>query len=82
MTMAGPGGIARTYASQPGADDDVQTATPIKHVIVFIGENHTFDNIFATYRPPKGKKVKATIAITAQLGRTRLRATTTFIVQG
>jgi len=26
--------------------------TPIKHVVVIIGENHTFDNVFATYRPP------------------------------
>ena len=30
------------------------TATPIKHVIVIIGENHTFDNVFATYQPPAG----------------------------
>ena len=28
------------------------TATPIKHVIVIIGENHTFDNVFGTYQPP------------------------------
>ncbi len=34
------------------------TATPIKHVIVIIGENHSFDNVFATYRPPKGQTVK------------------------
>jgi phospholipase C len=34
------------------ADDD--TATPIKHVIVIIGENRTFDNIFATYVPQDG----------------------------
>jgi phospholipase C len=34
------------------------TATPIKHVIVIIGENHTFDNLFATYTPPPGKHVK------------------------
>jgi len=27
----------------------VKTATPIKHVIVLIGENRTFDNIYATY---------------------------------
>ena len=24
--------------------------TPIKHVIVIVGENHTFDNVFATYQ--------------------------------
>src|SRR5580693_3035778 len=27
------------------------TATPIKHVIIIIGENRTFDHIFATYTP-------------------------------
>src|SRR5947209_13528498 len=30
------------------------TATPIKHVIVIIGENRTFDNIYATYVPKHG----------------------------
>jgi phospholipase C len=32
--------------------------SPIKHVIVIIGENHTFDNVFATYQPPKGQSVQ------------------------
>jgi len=27
------------------------TLTPIKHVIIIIGENRTFDHIFATYKP-------------------------------
>jgi phospholipase C len=26
--------------------------TPIQHVIVVVGENHSFDNVFATYVPP------------------------------
>src|ERR1700680_4822762 len=33
------------------------TATPIKHVIVIIGENRTFDHIFATYQPRHGERV-------------------------
>jgi phospholipase C len=34
------------------------TLTPIKHVIIVIGENRTFDHIFATYKPVnKGEKV-------------------------
>jgi phospholipase C len=36
------------------ANDDVdrrKTASPIKHVIVVIGENRTFDHLFATYKP-------------------------------
>jgi phospholipase C len=32
---------------------DNYTATPIKHVIVIIGENRSFDHVFATYVPPK-----------------------------
>jgi phospholipase C len=31
--------------------DRQKTATPIKHLIVIIGENRTFDHIFATYVP-------------------------------
>ena len=34
-----------------GADKSRSTATPIKHVIVIIGENRSFDHVFATYRP-------------------------------
>ncbi len=30
---------------------DLQTRTPIKHVIVILGENRTFDHVFATYKP-------------------------------
>src|ERR1700760_3896196 len=41
--------------SQPSRDDD--TATPIKHVIVIIGENRSFDHVFATYVPKKGETV-------------------------
>ena len=34
------------------------TTTPIKHVIVIVGENHSFDNVFATYKAPHGQSVK------------------------
>ncbi|HKV82630.1 MAG TPA: alkaline phosphatase family protein [Candidatus Sulfotelmatobacter sp.] len=33
------------------------TATPIKHVIVIIGENRTFDHVFATYKPRRHESV-------------------------
>jgi phospholipase C len=33
------------------------TKSPIKHVIVIIGENRTFDHIFATYKPKNGETV-------------------------
>ncbi|NTV09831.1 MAG: phosphoesterase, partial [Zoogloea sp.] len=34
-----------------------KAATPIEHVIVVVGENRTFDNLFATYRPRPGQSV-------------------------
>ncbi len=39
------------------AQEDTHTDTPIKHVIVIIGENRTFDHIFASYQPKKGETV-------------------------
>ncbi|CAM2170017.1 phospholipase C [Paraburkholderia sacchari] len=39
--------------SQPQAptDPSLATATPIKHVIVIVGENRTFDHVFGAYQP-------------------------------
>ncbi len=37
--------------------DDNRTSTPIKHVIIIVGENRTFDHIFATYKPKAGESV-------------------------
>jgi len=37
-------------AADPGGNDG-KTTTPIKHVIVIIGENRSFDYVFATYQP-------------------------------
>src|ERR1700730_14608410 len=39
------------------AQQDFQTQTPIKHVIVIIGENRSFDHLFATYKPVAGETV-------------------------
>jgi phospholipase C len=44
--------LAGVAASSKG-----KTQSPIKHVIVIIGENHSFDNVFATYVPRKGERV-------------------------
>src|SRR5580698_9018852 len=41
-------------AKNPGLG---HTQTPIKHVIVIIGENRSFDHVFATYVPKKGESV-------------------------
>jgi len=37
--------------------DGHDTETPIKHVIVIIGENRTFDNVYGTYVPKHGESV-------------------------
>jgi phospholipase C len=44
----------------PASDDKDKhsTETPIKHVIVLIGENRSFDHLFATYVSPSGDSVK------------------------
>lgn len=34
-----------------------RTATPIEHLIVVVGENLSFDNLFATFRPAAGQSV-------------------------
>ena len=43
-------------AAQPPAQQ-TPTASPIKHVIVIIGENRSFDHVFATYKPKIGQTV-------------------------
>src|SRR6202051_3499761 len=37
--------------------DAIKTATPIKHVIIIVGENRSFDHLYATY-VPKSKSEK------------------------
>ena len=36
---------------------DSATHTPIQHVIIIIGENWSFDSVFATYQPKAGQTV-------------------------
>jgi phospholipase C len=38
------------HAAQNAADH-IKTASPIKHVIIIVGENRSFDHLFATYVP-------------------------------
>src|SRR5262249_6418597 len=51
-------GVAAQDGNGQGQDDDRgRTATPIKHVIVIIGENRTFDNVYGTYVPKRGARI-------------------------
>ena len=53
------GFIAGSPAVQAADPDhhDRGTATPIKHVILILGENRTFDSVYATYTPRRGQSV-------------------------
>jgi phospholipase C len=48
---------APLLASGPGALAQPDTTSPIQHVIVVIGENHSFDNVFGTYPPGPGQSI-------------------------
>jgi phospholipase C len=65
-TAVGTALVALLYCGLAAADDHndkddsahrVKTETPIKHVIVLIGENRSFDNVFATYRPKHDQSI-------------------------
>jgi phospholipase C len=59
--------ITPLYAQQPAGDagsrggaaglHDRDTVSPIRHVIVIVGENRGFDHVFATYVPRPGQHV-------------------------
>jgi acid phosphatase len=53
------GAMTLPSAQEAWADDAAPgaTATPIQHVIIVVGENHTFDNLFGTYKPKAGQKI-------------------------
>jgi phospholipase C len=54
FSLGGPlAGSLQAHDHENGGTD-----TPIKHVIVLIGENRTFDHLFATYVPKHGESVK------------------------
>jgi phospholipase C len=63
--LAGHGGVPFARAANASEKDSRseenrgrETATPIKHVIIIVGENRSFDHLFATFTPKrKGEKV-------------------------
>src|ERR1700678_4320536 len=48
--------VGPTIVAAASLSPDDNTNSPIKHVIVIVGENRSFDHVFATY-VPKGKQV-------------------------
>ena len=57
IVLAGFAGTA-AYGQEAGNPKaEPRTATPIKHVIIVIGENRTFDHVFGLYKPKPGETV-------------------------
>jgi phospholipase C len=50
-------GTTLSGATPAATSNDANTTSPIKHVIVIIGENRSFDHVFATYQPKPGQFV-------------------------
>ena len=44
-------------STSAGGRNDSKTRTPIKHVVVIVGENRSFDHVFATYKPKNGQRI-------------------------
>jgi acid phosphatase len=56
VALAAAGAVSLpTFAGSPGAPSPT---TPIEHLIVIIGENRTFDAVFATYQPSSGQHIE------------------------
>jgi len=51
ISVFGFGAPARAGDDLDKAVDELKTASPIKHVIIIVGENRSFDHLFATYVP-------------------------------
>src|ERR1700675_477168 len=58
-TLASAGGPpqSQNQGRTSNHNHDSNTRTPIKHLIVIIGENRSFDHVFATYKPKHGEFV-------------------------
>jgi len=56
--LLGMGPVSVRAADPDQTVDKIKTASPLKHVIIIVGENRSFDHLFATYVPKaKGEKV-------------------------
>jgi phospholipase C len=56
INVLAPIAAAQAQALSASNGDKRHTRTPIKHLIVVVGENRSFDNVFATYVPPDPKQ--------------------------
>ncbi len=57
LAMMSAMAISNIAMAQTAPSSPVTTASPIKHVIILIGENHTFDNLYGAYVPKNGQTI-------------------------
>jgi phospholipase C len=58
VAVSGAAAAMPVHSADPNtATDQLTTATPIKHVIVVIGENRSFDHVYGTYVPKSGDSI-------------------------
>ena len=58
VALLGIGVAPSALSGDPdSATDRFKTTTPIKHVIVVVGENRSFDHVYATYVPQRGSSI-------------------------
>jgi phospholipase C len=55
FTSAALGGVL--LCAMAGVASAQVPRTPIEHVVIIVGENRTFDNLFATYTPRRGETI-------------------------
>jgi phospholipase C len=51
LSAFGSGSTGHAASDPDKAVDSIATESPIKHVIIIVGENRSFDHLFATYQP-------------------------------
>ena len=49
--------------TRPAPAAGAATTTPIEHLIIIVGENQTFDGLFATYEPQPGASVRNLLSL-------------------
>jgi|SRR5579862_175978 len=54
---APPTHVSLPKVKTPHGKNDDNTTSPIKHVIIIVGENRSFDHLYATYKSPSGDSV-------------------------
>jgi len=57
VAVAPPAHVAAAAVKTRHGRNDDNTTSPIKHVIIIVGENRSFDHLFATYVSPSGDSV-------------------------